>query len=89
MDEIAIIKQIIAKEHPVILEGELRQQEELPTIPEDETDLITKEAHSVKNSMSTEEEKDENDDELLNLSPSILNNDNAHSAFEISTIEYV
>ena len=34
LDEIAIIKQIIAKEHPVILEGELRQQEELPKIPE-------------------------------------------------------
>ena len=34
MDEIAIIKQIIAKEHPVILEGELKQQEALPMIPE-------------------------------------------------------
>ena len=34
LDEIAIIKQIIAKDHPVILEGELRQQIELPSIPE-------------------------------------------------------
>ena len=37
LDEIAIIKQIIAKEHPVILEGELRQQSELPSIPEGKT----------------------------------------------------
>ena len=55
----------------------------------DETDPITKDAYSDKNSMPTDEEKDKGDDELLNLSPSILNNDNAHSAFEISTIEYV
>ena len=55
----------------------------------DETDPITNDANSDKNSMSINEEKDKSDDELLNLSPSVLNNDNAHSAFEISTIEYV
>ena len=34
LDELGMIKQIIAKDNPYILETELRQDGEIPTIPE-------------------------------------------------------
>ena len=51
----------------------------------DETDLRVEIKDSKDNLNTNQDETDSNDNELSNLSPSILNIDNANSAFEIST----
>ena len=51
----------------------------------DETDSRSESEDSKANLNTSQEDTGSNDNELLNLSPSILNIDNANSAFEIST----